>query len=35
MILEVLYTDLLEDWLNVEARPIVKGIYEEILPFAP
>ena len=30
-----LYTDLLEDWLNVEARPIVKGIYEKILPFAP
>ena len=30
-----LYTDLLEDWLNVEAWPIVKGIYEKILPFAP
>lgn len=30
-----LYTDLLEDWLNVEAQPIVNGIYEKILPFAP
>ena len=29
-----LYTDLLEDWLNVEAQPIVNGIYEKILPFA-
>jgi uncharacterized protein (DUF1501 family) len=29
-----LYTDLLEDWLNVEAQPIVNGVYEKILPFA-
>ena len=29
-----LYTDLLEDWLNVEAKAIVNGVYEKILPFA-
>ena len=29
-----LYTDILEDWLHVEAKPIVNGIYEKIKPFA-
>ena len=28
-----LYTDILEDWLEVEARPIVNGVYEKIRPF--
>jgi uncharacterized protein (DUF1501 family) len=28
-----LYTDILEDWLEVEARPIVNGAYEKIRPF--
>jgi len=29
-----LYTDVLEDWLSVDARPIVQGNYEKIRPFA-
>ena len=29
-----LYTDILEDWLEVEASPIVNGTYEKIHPFA-
>lgn len=28
-----LYTDILEDWLSVEANPIVKGNYEKNRPF--
>ena len=29
-----LYTDILEDWLEVEARPIVNGVFEKIRPFS-
>ena len=29
-----LYTDILEDWLEVEARPIVNGVFEKVRPFA-
>jgi uncharacterized protein (DUF1501 family) len=29
-----LYTDILEDWLAVDAKPIVNGTYEKIKPFA-
>jgi uncharacterized protein (DUF1501 family) len=29
-----LYTDVLEDWLSVDAKPIVQGQYEKIRPFA-
>ena len=29
-----LYTDILEDWLDVEARPIVNGVYEKVRPFS-
>ncbi len=29
-----LYTDLLEDWLGIEAAPIVGGKFEKISPFA-
>ena len=29
-----LYTDILEDWLEIEASPIVNGRFEKILPFA-
>ena len=29
-----LYTDILEDWLSVDAQPIVKGQYEKNRPFA-
>ncbi len=28
-----LYTDILEDWLSVDAKPIVKGQYEKLRPF--
>ena len=28
-----LYTDILEDWLEVEARPIVNGVFEKVRPF--
>jgi uncharacterized protein (DUF1501 family) len=28
-----LYTDLLEDWLEVDAQPIVGGQYEKLRPF--
>lgn len=28
-----LYTDLLEDWLEVDAQPIVRGNYEKLRPF--
>ena len=29
-----LYTDILEDWLEVEARPIVNGVFEKVRPFS-
>ena len=29
-----LYTDILEDWLDVEARDIVNGVYEKVRPFS-
>ena len=29
-----LYSDILEDWLNVEARAIVGGSFEKLTPFA-
>ena len=29
-----LYTDILEDWLKVEARPIVNGVFEKVRPFS-
>ena len=29
-----LYTDILEDWLEVEARPIVNGVFEKVRAFA-
>ena len=29
-----LYTDILEDWLDVDARPIVNGVYEKVRPFS-
>ena len=29
-----LYTDMLEDWLGIDATPIVGGTFEKIQPFA-
>ncbi|GIT58878.1 MAG: hypothetical protein Ct9H300mP19_08260 [Dehalococcoidia bacterium] len=29
-----LYTDILEDWLDVKARDIVNGVYEKVRPFS-
>jgi len=29
-----LYTDILEDWLEVEARSIVNGVFEKVRPFS-
>jgi uncharacterized protein (DUF1501 family) len=25
-----LYTEILEDWLGIEAKPVTKGVYEKV-----